>query len=563
MDSLIFKAFNGFGLFSQGNAFQVAVPGMLLGVLFHITIPQMVVIEYYANPTFAGFALAVCGLGSAYSVIGFSTLEIVTRIFMLVLFFNIGLFSSMVTYRLFFHRLRRFPGPVDLSISRFFLVRRVAKYMKYYREIAKLHDEYGDFIRTGPRELCIIRKSAVPTIYGINTKCLKSTWYGQNNSDSKKSSVIGSRDFDDHRHRRRAWDRGVSTKALQSYEPRIEALVDKLVSQISHRNGLVDGTAWSTYITFDIMGEVGLGEDFGCVSNGEEHGALKDLHSHMYILGILNLIPWLLNAAARLPSSTSGHGSFFSYCYTAVKERLENFDSEKTPHNILSWLLKAIIDKDISAPPTKDALNEDSRSLVVAGSDTSSSTLAAALFFLAKSPSVQKKLQAQIDALVPTSASWDYGKVKPITYIDNIIDETLRLRPSIMSGIYRVTPPEGIQIDEEFIPGDINVFVPTLRIQTDPRYWKQATEFIPERFGERFEEMETQGAPYMPFGSGIYTCAGKNLAVLSLRIIISKLVQQFDISLAPGETGEKFKNETLDTFTSTCTPLMLQFSPRK
>lgn len=51
--------------------------------------------------------------------------------------------------------------------------------------------------------------------------------------------------------------------------------------------------------------------------------------------------------------------------------------------------------------------------------------------------------------------------------------------------------------------------------------------------------------------------------MLSLRISVSTLAQQYDIAFASGETGEKFEKEALDTFTTTLPPLNLRFSKRE
>ncbi|KAI1414401.1 monooxygenase [Hypoxylon sp. FL1857] len=564
MDILSFIQAYSFGLFSQGHASQVAIPAALLGLLFHATIPQMTDIEYFTYEMLAAGPILILGLATIYSLIGFSPFDIVTRLAVLTLSFNATLFSSMVIYRLFFHRLRRFPGPLDLKISRLFSALRVSKHVQYHRELAELKKEYGDFIRTGPREICIVRKSAVAAIYGANTKCSKSTWYTQIHFESKKGSVVATRDPDDHRRRRRAWDKGVSTKALNAYAPRIKALVDTFISQLyQKRGGPVDATAWTNYLTFDIMGEVGFGEDFGCVTTGNEHPAIKSIHDHMYILGILSHVPWLLNIIGHIPGATKGYVPFWDHCHSLLQSKHASLNLDKDPQDIMSWLLKAIVERDISASPTKEALIEDCRALIIAGSDTNAATLAQALFFLSKSPSVLRKLQEKIDAVMPTPADWTYEKVKSITYIDNIIDETLRLKPAVLSGVYRVTPREGLQIDEQFIPGDTNVFVPTQVIQTDPRYWKQATEFIPERFGERSAEMNTDKELYIPFTIGAYSCVGKHLAMTSLRIAISTIAQHFDVSFAVGESGKEFDEGAMDTFTTSLKPLMLKFSPRK
>ncbi|KAI2629259.1 putative benzoate 4-monooxygenase cytochrome P450 [Hypomontagnella submonticulosa] len=562
MNPFCTASFSGFGLFAEGHASQVVLPGVFLGVLFHLIIAQMGEVENFMYRLLAGFFLTLCSLASTYFFLGFSIIDTLARLFVLASSFNAGLFSSMVIYRLFFHRLRRFPGPLDTKISRVFSAIKAAKEVKYYKEVAKMHDEYGDFIRTGPRELCIVRGSAISTIYGPNSKCPKSTWYAHMDADPKKSSIDGTRDVDDHRRRRRAWDRGFSTKALNTYEPRIKALADQFVSQISQRKGLIDVTAWSMFLSFDIMGDVGFGKRFDCVSTGIEHPAIKAIHDHMIVLGIMSHVPWLINMLARIPGVTAGYASFFNYCHSQIAAKQKDFDLEKYPQDIMSWLLKAVIEKDISASPTKASLDEDARVIIVAGSETTATTLASALFFLAKHPSVYQKLQSQVDAAMPTPSDWTYDKAKSITYIDNIIDESLRLKPAVPTGATRVTPKEGIQIDEQFIPGDTNVFVPISLIQTDPRYWKQATEFIPERWGERSAEMGTNGAPYLPFYGGPYACPGKPLAMMSLRITLSKLAQHFDLSFAPGETGETFDKEVKDTFTITLQPLMLQFTPR-
>jgi len=64
----------------------------------------------------------------------------------------------------------------------------------------------------GPCEICIVQKSAISLIYGPQSECLKSTWYTQVDSDYRKCSVHMTHDFDDHRRRRKAWDRGLSIK---------------------------------------------------------------------------------------------------------------------------------------------------------------------------------------------------------------------------------------------------------------------------------------------------------------------------------------------------------------
>ena len=81
--------------------------------------------------------------------------------------------------------------------------------MRYHRKTQELHAQYGDFVRTGPRELSITRASAVDLIYGSSSVCEKATWYDQNSSDPDKVGIENVRGKQKHGLRRRAWDKGL------------------------------------------------------------------------------------------------------------------------------------------------------------------------------------------------------------------------------------------------------------------------------------------------------------------------------------------------------------------
>jgi cytochrome P450 len=133
-------------------------------------------------------------------------------------------------------------------------------------------------------------------------------------------------------------------------------------------------------------------------------------------------------------------------------------------------------------------------------SDTTANTLANALFYLAKHQEVQEKLYMQLHESVSEDySSWNYSKVKTLSYIDDIINETLRLKPPIMQGMPRETPSQGIHIGENYIPGHVIVSVPTWLVQRDTRWWKQPNEFIPERWNERRNQMRTDESPWILF----------------------------------------------------------------
>ena len=67
---------------------------------------------------------------------------------LLVLSYGVSLFISIAVYRLFFHRLRKFPGPVGARVSKFWHVGKLLG-RPNFKVLDELHQQYGDFVRTG------------------------------------------------------------------------------------------------------------------------------------------------------------------------------------------------------------------------------------------------------------------------------------------------------------------------------------------------------------------------------------------------------------------------------
>lgn len=128
---------------------QVAISFGLLGVAFHQAV-RNIEIDYRLWRLFSVYLLVWTGLVGLYvNVFALSWIYAIGTAWFAGLCFNIGLASSIATYRLLFHRLRSFPGPWGAKISRFYAVNLASKGLQYHLELKKLHDQYGDFVRTG------------------------------------------------------------------------------------------------------------------------------------------------------------------------------------------------------------------------------------------------------------------------------------------------------------------------------------------------------------------------------------------------------------------------------
>lgn len=124
--------------------------------------------------------------------------------------FLTGLFISILIYRLAFHPLRRFPGPLSLRVSKLAHSWRSRK-LDNYLQLEDLHQQYGDFVRTGPNELTVFRPSGFTELNGVNSKCTKAAWYDML---MPNISLQSSRSKTFHDQRRRVWDHAFSVKGL-------------------------------------------------------------------------------------------------------------------------------------------------------------------------------------------------------------------------------------------------------------------------------------------------------------------------------------------------------------
>lgn len=209
-------------------------------------------------------------------------------------------------------------------------------------------------------------------------------------------------------------------------------------------------------------------------------------------------------------------------------------------------------------------LTGDSRLIIVAGSDTTAATLTHVFYNLCKNPDEIAKLRAELDPIMAsqTDATFNVNTVQTCEHLTGVINEALRLHPPVPSGVLRVTPPEGVEVNGRYLPGDITVGIPMHTLNRSPKIYERPLDFVPERWYSKPEMVKNPRA-FTPFSIGPYGCIGKQLALMELRTMTTLLVTQFDIAFASGEDGSDLVNKSQDLFTVSLADLKVNFTPRK
>lgn len=125
------------------------------------------------------------------------------------------------------------------------------------------------------------------------------------------------------------------------------------------------------------------------------------------------------------------------------------------------------------------------------GADTTAIAIRATFDFLIRHPTHMKRLQAEIDEYYDTkalTAPITYAQCLELPFLQAVIKEAGRLHPSIMYQLPRYAPPEGITIDNHFLPGGTEIGISPLSINRDTAIFGiDADEFRPERWMENSE----------------------------------------------------------------------------
>ena len=375
----------------------------------------------------------------------------VDQVAVVAISYLIGLFTSLITYRSFFHPLNKFPGPVGARISKFWISAHI-KNSTAFRTVQKLHEEYGDFVRVGPSDLSIVHPNATQAIYGSGSKCSKAMWYDLTLPQLSLQTI---RDRPFHDQRRRLWSVAFSDKAVRGYEERILKYRQKLISQIDAFDGQpVNVSKWFNLYTYDSMGDLAFGTSFNMLEASEHHWAIK-----LLIEGLVPhtwLFPtWFLRVAQAIPGAMSDWFNALSFCHRMVEDRMK---TKAVIPDVMSTLLEPLQGRS----PTKQELNllhGDSQLVIIAGSDTTATTLTCILLELARQPDQLQKLREELAPYMqdPTKdvSHQDIGK---LDHLNGIIYEALRLHPPVPTAIERKTPPEGIEIGGQHIPGNMTVW---------------------------------------------------------------------------------------------------------
>ncbi|WNG58114.1 cytochrome P450 [Archangium gephyra] len=192
--------------------------------------------------------------------------------------------------------------------------------------------------------------------------------------------------------------------------------------------------------------------------------------------------------------------------------------SAEPREDILSLLLSARYDDGRAL--TDDELLTQMLNLIVAGHETTASSLAWAFQLIHRDPAVKARLVEEVRGL---SEPLDPESVSRLPYLEAVCSEVLRLNP--VAPLIGRTLREGLTLRGYELPPGMDVGISILQVHRSPDLYPEPERFRPERFLERsYSPFE-----YLPFGGGARRCIGAAFALYEMKLVLAAILWKYDL----------------------------------
>ena len=197
-------------------------------------------------------------------------------------------------------------------------------------------------------------------------------------------------------------------------------------------------------------------------------------------------------------------------------------DRKNSPQNtvdLLDMLLESKYEDDQTGM-SEEQLIDECLIIFVAGHETSANALSWMIYLLGQHTGEQKRIQ-------------DADEMEQPKLIRNLINETLRLYPPGWV-VDRISLDDD-HIGRFFIPKGTVWLIYIRGMHRHPEYWKEPENFIPDRWNDPAINKEA----FMPFGAGPRMCIGEHFAMMEMQLIITEMINMWNIKLISKEVPEK------------------------
>ncbi|KIM38750.1 hypothetical protein M413DRAFT_75635 [Hebeloma cylindrosporum] len=467
-----------------------------------------------------------------------------------------------VIYNLFLSPLSAIPGPWYYAISDFWLTTHVLR-LQQCKAIQELFEVYGPVVRVGPKKVVFRDLSTMRNVYSVH-KFDKSNFYKSlltNDNDHAMTTL----DHANHSIRRKSYAPHYTQSSVAQFQPEMHEYTFNLINTLENLCGKapVECLALFRHLMVDVVVSSSFGYRLGAVKRWamDVEDPLSTAINDFPKRGILrSIVPtWAWNLVCRIPNNRwrqlcDSDKILAEFVSGRVYEMRGQMNAGKFGDSEKVSMLQRLMNYRYAPSeqmPDHDIISECIGHMM-AGTDTTSTSITYLFWELSRRPDIMKKLQAELDEAIPDCKVLpDMNVLHALPYLTAFMKEGLRVYTAVPSVLERVVPDSTSKngaSDEIFdlmgyaLPPGTVVATQAWSMHRDPAVFPSPNTFLPERWLEgastSSDDLCRMAAHMMPFGTGTRICGGLNMAHMMLRLAVAAFVRNFDI-VAPNETNER------------------------
>ncbi|XP_071571381.1 cytochrome P450 6k1-like [Temnothorax nylanderi] len=317
-----------------------------------------------------------------------------------------------------------------------------------------------------------------------------------------------------------------------------EELTNYLENKAKMRDAIEMKDIFARYTT-DVIMSTAFGTKSNCIQdpNNEYRRQSKNIlrmKISRFILGMS--MPGIMDFFS-IPIIDQSINSFYMNIFEEnVKYRKAHKEIKRDFMNLLIELMDKDPDNDEKTDVTSTVskltmVEAASQSFIffLAGFETSAATSMFAIYELAENQNIQDKVHKEIDEILTKHGGLTYDAVSEMTYLEKVVNETLRKYPPIPI-LHRICTEE---IDLSIVnnvnirvPKGTPIVIPVLGLHRDPSIYPDPERFDPERFAAD-EKAKRHRYTFLPFGDGPRVCIGKEFGYIETKVGLVSLLLKY------------------------------------
>jgi cytochrome P450 len=328
-------------------------------------------------------------------------------------------------------------------------------------------------------------------------------------------SAITMADDATHARQRRALSHAFSTKALLEQEYILQGYINKFsghMQKFAKSGETFDILDWFAYATFDIIGDLALGEPFGCMDSVDARfwvplisqtimaGSIEQATTRMATAGsfMQKALKWCIPNSVRGPRM-----NHLAYSRELVLKRMGQ--SQNDHKDFIYYLMK----QHEAGNLAKDEIIINGALMINAGTETTAGFLGGLFNHLLRNPAILSRLTEEIRTTFKAEKDIKFEALSKLQYMTACIEEGLRIYPSAAIGFTRTVPEGGDTVTGHWLPGGTTVSVTMWAATHSERNFKDPYRYDPERWlGDAKYAGDKHGAS-QPFSLGSRGCIGR------------------------------------------------------